>query len=70
MPNDAAPMSLEQMGQIALLYAKKDALDRALQNGGRRPNMEELKILAFNLAEEFDIPEVRAMEFLKHIHRY
>jgi len=63
-------MNPEQMGQIALLYAEKDAVDRMLQNGGRRPTIVELEIISLNFAEEFDIPTASALEFLKHIHRY
>jgi hypothetical protein len=58
------------MGQVALLYAEKDAVDRMLQNGGRRPTIPELEIVAPNLAEELGIPTASTLEFLKHIHRY
>jgi hypothetical protein len=63
-------MSAEKMGQIALLYAERNANHDMMQNGGRRPTVGELEIIAPNLAEELGIPTADTLEFLKHIHRY
>lgn len=62
------PMSGERIGQIALMYAKKVALDKTLQ-GGNRPAEGDLALMAHELEEELAISLEEATEFLKEVYR-
>lgn len=61
-------LTKERIGQIALMYAKKIALDKTLQ-GGNRPTEGDFAQMARELEEELAITREEATEFLKEVYR-